>query len=119
MALSESQTSRDPVNSLFTKRMPGRLHAMPQGHTRSPLLCVCVCVAPPHRKIKPPVALLNWSCVLMLTRDFLWSGLPILRAGINPDQEALTMKHVRSLARRLSLGELCQKHIVWLQRREQ
>ena len=51
----------------------------------------------------------------MLTRDFLWSSLLILQPGINPDQEALTMKHVRSLACLLSHRELCQKHIVLLQ----
>lgn len=101
------------MNSLFTKRMP----ACVQCHedTRDVLSSVCVCVA----KIKLLVVLLNWSYVLMLTWDFLWSSLPILRAGINPDQEALTMKHVKSLARRLTLRELCQKHIVWLRQRGQ
>lgn len=34
----------------------------------------------------------NGSCVLMPSRDFLWSSLPILSAGINPDWEPLAMK---------------------------
>lgn len=95
------------------------MRAMSYEHTHAILCAICVCVATSCADIKPLVALLNRSCVLMLTEDFLWSSLPILRAGINSDQEALRVKHVKSLARRLSLGELRQKHIVWLQQRGQ
>lgn len=73
-----------------------------------------MCAAAAYRRTELQATVLNRICVLVLTGDFLWSSLPILQAGINPDQEAHTMKHVKSLARRLSLRELCQKHIVWL-----
>lgn len=68
----------------------GCLHAVPRGHTQSR-------PAPSRPTIR---LLVNRSCVLVLRRDFLWSSLPILQAGIKPDQEALT---VQSLACQLRL----------------
>lgn len=64
-------------------------------HTR---LEFSMCVAHSGPKIKLPV---KRSRVLVLTRDFLWSRLPILQTGINRDQEARTMK-CEVLGRRLS-----------------
>ena len=103
------------MHSLFSERMPACMQC--REDTRG-APAPYVCVAPPCTEIKPLDAPMNRSCVLMLSGDFLWYSLHILQPGIKPDQGALSVKHVRSLARRLSHRELCQKHIVLLQKKK-
>lgn len=49
--------------------------------------------------------MLNGSCVLMPTRDSMWSARSVLQTGINPDQELLMVEQEKFPARQLSLGQ--------------